>query len=104
MPSCRARCEGGPASLRVGAAPTGLVLEPIVTAETKLAVLREECAGLGIDAGQAVALGDGANDIEMIRAAGLGVAYQGKPVTSDAADLCIDDLNDLIPHLQPASH
>ena len=42
------------------------------------------------------ALGDGANDIEMIRAAGLGVAYQGKPVTRDAADLCIDDLNDLI--------
>ncbi|CAI8289272.1 MAG: Phosphoserine phosphatase [Rhodospirillaceae bacterium] len=83
---------------------TGRVLEPIVTAETKLAVLREECAGLGIDAGQAVALGDGANDIEMIRAAGLGVAYQGKPVTRDAADLCIDDLNDLIPHLQPASH
>lgn len=83
---------------------TGRVLEPIVTAETKLAVLREECASLRIDAGQAVALGDGANDIEMIRAAGLGVAYQGKPVTRDAADLCLDDLNDLIPHLQPASH
>ena len=43
-----------------------------------------------------MALGDGANDIEMIRAAGLGVAYQGKPVTRDAADLCLDDLNDLI--------
>ena len=83
---------------------TGRVLEPIVTAETKLAVLREECASLGIDAGQAVALGDGANDIEMIGAAGLGVAYQGKPVTRDAADLCLDDLNDLIPHLQPAPH
>ena len=83
---------------------TGRVLGPIVTAETKLAVLREECAGLGIEAGQAVALGDGANDIEMIRAAGLGVAYQGKPVTRDAADLCIDDLNALIPHLQPAPH
>ena len=50
-----------------------------MTAETKLAVLRE-VRSLSIDAGQAVALGDG-NDIEMIRAAGLGVAYRGKPVT-----------------------
>ena len=83
---------------------TGRVLDPIITAETKLAVLREECARLGTDAAAAVALGDGANDIEMIRAAGLGVAYRGKPITRAAADVCIDDLSDLIPHLQPASH
>ena len=52
----------------------------------------------GIDAGQAAALGDGANDIEMIRAAGLGVAYQGKPVTR-VRPTCVRRSQYPIPHL-----
>lgn len=80
---------------------TGRVLEPIVTAETKEAVLMAECEVLGIETAAAVALGDGANDIAMIKAAGLGVAYRGKPVTQEAADLSLDALTDLIPYLQP---
>ena len=79
---------------------TGRVLEPIVTADTKEAVLMAESEALSVPPAAAVALGDGANDITMIKAAGLGVAYRGKPITQEAADLRIDNLRDLIPHLQ----
>ena len=79
---------------------TGRVLEPIVTADTKEAVLMAESEALSVSPTAAVALGDGANDITMIKAAGLGVAYRGKPITQEAADLSIDNLRDLIPHLQ----
>ena len=79
---------------------TGRVLEPIVTADTKEAVLMAESEALSVSPAAAVALGDGANDITMIKAAGLGVAYRGKPITQEAADLRIDNLRDLIPHLQ----
>lgn len=77
----------------------GAVLDPIVTAETKAAVLREECESLAISPQQAVAIGDGANDIAMIREAGLGVAYRGKAVTRAAADLCLEHLTALVPYL-----
>lgn len=85
-----------------GEALSGKVLDPIVTAETKESVLLAECQSLGVEPSKAVALGDGANDIAMIRVAGLGVAYRGKPITREAADLSIDDLNALIPHLTGA--
>ena len=78
---------------------SGTVLEPIVTADTKESVLLAECQALHVSASAAVALGDGANDIMMIRRAGLGVAYRGKPVTQAAADLSINSLTDLIPYL-----
>ena len=82
-----------------GDALSGNVLEPIVTAETKESVLLAECLALGIDPARAIAMGDGANDIVMIKAAGLGVAYRGKPITRAAADLSIDQLRDLMPYL-----
>ena len=82
-----------------GEALSGKVVDPIVTAETKESVLLAECQGLRIEPARAIALGDGANDIAMIRAAGLGVAYRGKPITREAADLAIDHLRDLIPYL-----
>jgi phosphoserine phosphatase len=82
-----------------GDALSGNVLEPIVTSETKESVLLAECLALGIDPARAIAMGDGANDIVMIKAAGLGVAYRGKPITRAAADLSIDQLRDLIPYL-----
>lgn len=78
---------------------SGTVLEPIVTADTKESVLLAECQALHVSASAAVALGDGANDIMMIRRAGLGVAYRGKPVTQAAADLSVSSLTDLIPYL-----
>ncbi|MEM9387739.1 MAG: phosphoserine phosphatase SerB [Pseudomonadota bacterium] len=81
---------------------TGIVLEPVVTAQRKAAVLREECQALNISPAQAVAIGDGANDIDMIREAGLGVAYRGKAMTRSAADLSLERLADLAPHLTRA--
>jgi phosphoserine phosphatase len=69
---------------------TGQVAEPILGREAKLAALREESAGLGIDPSAAIAIGDGANDLAMIEAAGLGVAYRAKPVVAAQADCRID--------------
>ena len=63
---------------------TGKVLAPIVDGATKRAVLLEELAGRA--ATTSVAIGDGANDIPMIEAAGLGIAYHAKPITRAAAN------------------
>lgn len=72
-----------------GGVLTGRVLKPIVDSDTKLATLRAECVALGVEASQALAIGDGANDIPMLQAAGLGVAYHGHPKAVAAADAAI---------------
>ena len=69
---------------------TGEVGEPILGREAKLAALREEAAALGAPLELTLALGDGANDLAMIEAAGLGVAYRAKPVVAAKADARID--------------
>jgi len=69
-----------------GSRLTGAVREPILGREAKLNALRNEMAALGISAADALAVGDGANDLAMIEHAGLGVAYHAKPVLADAAD------------------
>jgi len=69
---------------------TGLVGEPILGKEAKLAALREEAAAIGVDLSATLAIGDGANDLAMIEAAGLGVAYRAKPVVAAQADAKID--------------
>jgi phosphoserine phosphatase len=63
----------------------GTVARPIVDAATKLATLERERDAAGIAAAHTLAVGDGANDIPMIRGAGLGVAYHAKPRTAAAA-------------------
>ncbi|MDB5458565.1 MAG: serB, partial [Caulobacteraceae bacterium] len=68
----------------------GTVEEPILGREAKLAALREEAALLGVGPSAAIAIGDGANDLAMIEAAGLGVAYRAKPVVAAQADARID--------------
>jgi phosphoserine phosphatase len=65
-----------------GAKLTGEVGRPILGREAKLAALLEETAALGGVADDALAMGDGANDLDMIKAAGLGVAYKAKPVVA----------------------
>jgi phosphoserine phosphatase len=65
-----------------GKALTGKVGQPILGREAKLAALLEETAAMSIAAVDAIALGDGANDLDMIRAAGLGVAYKAKPIVA----------------------
>ena len=67
----------------------GTVAKPIVDSETKLQTLRSEAAGHGIGLHACLAVGDGANDIPMIEAAGLGVAYHAKPKTEAAADAAV---------------
>ena len=73
-----------------GAALTGEVGEPILGREAKLASLLELAAAGGIAPADCVAIGDGANDLAMIEAAGLGVAYRAKPVVAAAARARID--------------
>lgn len=64
---------------------TGAVGMPILGREAKLAALREEAAALGIAPLDAMTVGDGANDLDMIKACGLGVAYRAKPVVAAQA-------------------
>ena len=77
---------------------TGAVARPIVGADAKLAALRDAIADSGIDPRATLAVGDGANDLKMIRAAGLGVAYHAKPIVAAAAGARIDhgDLSTLL--------
>ncbi len=69
---------------------TGTVGEPILGKEAKLAALQEETAALGLTPADALAVGDGANDLAMIEAAGLGVAYRAKPIVAAQAHAKVD--------------
>jgi phosphoserine phosphatase len=77
--------ERGNTLLVADGALTGDVGRPILGREAKLHALREECAALGIEPDEAIAIGDGANDLAMIQAAGLGVAYHAKPIVAAKA-------------------
>ena len=69
---------------------TGEVVEPIFGRDGKLATLRALTARLGLDPEDTMATGDGANDLAMIEAAGLGVAFHAKPKVAQAAAARID--------------
>ena len=56
--------------------------------------LREFAAEAGVPLSQTVAVGDGANDLDMIAAAGLGIAFNAKPAVREAADASLS-----VPHL-----
>jgi phosphoserine phosphatase len=73
-----------------GEALTGHVAEPILGKDAKLATLRAEAAGAGVAMVETLAVGDGANDLPMIQAAGLGVAYRAKPILAAQADARLD--------------
>lgn len=77
---------------------TGTVVEPICGAQSKLEALNEYCADRGIEPKQVLAVGDGANDIPMLQAAGLGVAYHAKPKTAAATHAAVrnGDLSTLL--------
>lgn len=80
---------------------TGEVRGEIVDATAKAATLQRWAAEYGVDAHRTYAIGDGANDLLMMRAAGLGLAFNAKPAVRAAADLVIDrvDLSEVIPLL-----
>ena len=77
------------------------VAEPILGREAKRAALEAAAARLGVTPAEALAVGDGANDLAMVEAAGLGVAYRAKPALEARADAVIRhaDLTALL-HLQ----
>ncbi len=67
----------------------GLVARPIVDADAKRAELLETAAAHRLSLGETLAVGDGANDIPMLEAAGLGIAYHAKPKAAAAADAAV---------------
>ncbi|MVT70215.1 phosphoserine phosphatase SerB [Bradyrhizobium pachyrhizi] len=69
---------------------TGEVVEPILGRATKLATLIELTESFDLDEIDTLVVGDGANDLGMIQAAGLGVAYHAKPAVAAAAAVRID--------------
>jgi phosphoserine phosphatase len=73
-------------------AVTGRVLPPIVNAERKAELLREITTREDISLEQVVAVGDGANDIPMLKLAGMGIAYRAKPLVRQSAPQSISSL------------
>lgn len=65
---------------------TGGLTGPILGRQEKAEHLARMAAALGLTSADAVAVGDGANDVAMVQLAGLGVAYRGKPLLAGAAD------------------
>lgn len=81
---------------------TGRVTGAIVDRAAKELALREWAADAGIDMQDTVAVGDGANDLRMLAAAGLGVAFNAKPIVREQADYILEggDLSALIEVLE----
>jgi phosphoserine phosphatase len=69
---------------------TGEVKDPILGRAAKLATLIELTESFDLDDIDTLVVGDGANDLDMIKAAGLGVAYHAKPAVAAAAAARID--------------
>ncbi|MFE2543115.1 phosphoserine phosphatase SerB [Actinacidiphila glaucinigra] len=69
---------------------TGRVTGEIVDRAGKARLLRRFAAEAGVPLSQTVAIGDGANDLDMLNAAGLGVAFNAKPVVRRAADAAVN--------------
>jgi phosphoserine phosphatase len=73
-----------------GKALTGGVMAPILGRGAKRQTLQDEAAALAIPEACAAAIGDGANDLDMIKAAGLGIAYRAKPIVAAQAHARIE--------------
>jgi phosphoserine phosphatase len=69
---------------------TGRVTGELVDRAGKARLLRRFAEQAGVPLGQTVAIGDGANDLDMLNAAGLGVAFNAKPVVRQAADTAVN--------------
>jgi phosphoserine phosphatase len=76
----------------------GRVREPILGREAKEAALRALAAERGLTPADAITVGDGANDVPMLKAAGLGVAYHAKPAVAAEATVRVErgDLTTLL--------
>jgi phosphoserine phosphatase len=72
-----------------GGVVTGALIGPIVDRAGKAAALTRFAAAAGVPLARTIAVGDGANDIDMLAAAGLGIAFNAKPVVREAADAAV---------------
>ena len=70
---------------------TGSMVGPIIDAEAKATALKSWATDSGIALEQTIAIGDGANDIQMLQCAGYAVAFRPKPVLEQYADLVIEE-------------
>ena len=82
-----------------GGVLTGTVDGPVVDRAEKARALRTWAAGLGIEQRHTIAVGDGANDLDMLAAAALGVAFNAKPAVQAAADAVLN-----LPSLDVVQH
>ena len=69
---------------------TGKVLGEIVDRAAKAIALKEFAAQAGVDIANSVAIGDGANDLDMMAIAGMSIAFNAKPIVAAAADYSIN--------------
>jgi phosphoserine phosphatase len=69
---------------------TGRIVGPVVDRAGKAEALRRFAASAGVSEAATVAVGDGANDLDMLSAAGLGIAFNAKPVVQKAADTAVN--------------
>ena len=69
---------------------TGKVLGAVVDAKAKANYIEELCNYYGLSPEQVIAIGDGANDLEMMKLAGLSVAYHGKPILKKSCNIQIN--------------
>jgi phosphoserine phosphatase len=87
---CGFDAERGNTLVDDGRELTGQVGQPILGREAKLLALNQETAAQGLAPADAVAMGDGANDLAMIKASGLGIAYRAKPIVAAEAHARIE--------------
>ena len=78
---------------------TGLIVGAVVDAESKSRALTNWAKDAGIAIDQTIAIGDGANDIEMLKAAGLAIGFRPKEVLREHADMVIEE-NSLLPVIE----
>lgn len=69
---------------------TGRIVGPVVDRAGKAAALRRFAEEVGVPTASTIAIGDGANDLDMLSAAGLGIAFNAKPVVQQAADTSVN--------------
>lgn len=80
---------------------TGRVAGEVVDRAVKARTLREQAAATGIPLDRTIAIGDGANDLDMLAAAGFGIAFNAKPVVCAQADAVVRDRLDAVLDLPP---